>query len=116
MLNNLSDGVTINKKTGTKEISQKVFEEQANALVEKKKSEDKDVFALTQQIKGITDCLDKGMTEFIIDYPGTGMSEMIHFTIIITPNTAGGRRSKTRRAKKGKRKETKRRRRGHRRF
>jgi len=111
MLNNLSDGVTINKKTGTKEISQKVFEEQANALVEK--SEDKD--ALKEQIEGITDCLDKGMRKFIIDYPGTRMSEVIDFSITITPNTAGGRRSKTRRTKRGKRKGKTAKKRGHRR-
>jgi hypothetical protein len=52
----------------------------------------------------ILTCVKNGTTVFDVDRPGNGPSDGISLKIIITPNTAGGRRSKTRRTKKGKRK------------
>ena len=52
--------------------------------------------------------VDKGTSE-------TNGHEMLQFTITITPNAAGGRRSKARRTKKGTRKGKTAKKRGHRR-
>jgi hypothetical protein len=97
----------------TVSITRSVFEGMVNERAESLLETDK--VALLKEKEAILGCVDSGTTEFDIDKPSyNGSSNGIALTIIIT--SAGGRRSKTRRAKKGKRKETKRRRRGHRRF
>jgi len=123
MLNGLisEGGVTISDNKGEKVINipkgifkTKVNEVAKTLLAGPLSKNNKD--ALSQQVKKINACLDSGTTTFTVDYPGEHLrDEMLHFSIIITPNATGGRRSKTYRTKKGKRKGTRRRQRGHRR-
>ena len=73
--------------------------------------------AFLREKDAILTCVQNGNNTFDIETVGRSSSnEMLDFTITITPNATGGRRSKTYRTKKGKRKGTKRRRRGYRRF
>jgi hypothetical protein len=116
MLNGLSsaDGVTITEKNGDKVINipKGIFKKKVNEVATISSQE----YDLSQQKQKIIECLDSGTTTFIVDYPGVSLSDgTIQFTIIITPNAAGGRRSKARRTKKGTRKGKTAKKRGHRR-
>lgn len=71
---------------------------------------------LLAEMNSILNCVKSGQKEFTIDKPGPTISdEGITFSITITPNAAGGRRSKARRTKKGTRKGKTAKKRGHRR-
>jgi len=84
-------------------ILRKTEMERATAL---EKEKDRMLSYVTS--KPIVFDVDKGTSE-------TNGDEMLDFSITITPNATGGRRSKTYRTKKGKRKTARRRQRGHRR-
>ena len=123
MLNGLTNGtgVTIGDKNGDKVINipKGIFEEKANYLLNELLTDEKldptKSVNLLDQIIRINECLGSGTNTFTVDDPGESPRDGTkNFSIIITPNATGGRRSKTYRTKKGKRK-TRRRQRGHRR-
>jgi hypothetical protein len=60
--------------------------------------------AFLKERDGILACVKNGFIEFDVEIVGQNSAGDVIFDIIIERNTAGGRRSKTRRTKKGKRK------------